>query len=79
MWLADCFLGSTPMSDKPAPLYSVGQRVRVVLNEKNKTPHEGTIRVIIWHHKDQRYNYYLEENGRKVSKRYFDEDLLPFQ
>ena len=57
------------------PRYAVGQAVRVILNERNTTPRRGTIRGIIWHAKDQRYNYYLVENGRKVSKRYFDDDL----
>ena len=53
----------------------MGQRVRVIVNERNKTAHRGTIREVIWHFKDRRYNYYLVENGKKVSKRYFDEDL----
>jgi hypothetical protein len=57
------------------PDFSVGQQVRVILNERNKTPHTGTIRQIIWHDKDQRFNYYIEENGKKVSKRYFNEDF----
>ena len=61
--------------DRPAPKFKIGRRVRVVLNERNRTPHEGTIREIIWHHKDAKYNYYLQEGGKKVSKRYFDEDL----
>lgn len=62
---------------KPAvtPAFYLGQRVRVILNERNKTPHTGTIREIIWHYKDQRFNFYLEENGRKVAKRYFEDDL----
>ena len=35
------------------------------------------IREIIWHFKDKRPNYYLEKDGRKLSKRYYDEDLSP--
>lgn len=30
---------------------------------------------MIWHFKEERYNYYLEGKGRKVSKRYCEEDL----
>lgn len=64
------------MTDQPPkPRFAVGQPVRVVVNERNKTAHRGTIREVIWHFKDRRYNYYLVENGKKVSKRYFDEDL----
>ena len=61
--------------DKPEPEFRVGQSVRVQLNERNRTPHAGTVRQVIWHHKDARYHYYLEEGGRRVSKRYLAEDL----
>ena len=64
-------------TDRPEPAFCLGQKVTVVLNERNRTPHTGTIREIIWHHKDQRYNYYLEEGGKKISKRYVGEDLGP--
>jgi hypothetical protein len=63
------------MASRPAPAFSVGQRVRVILNERNRTARVGTILGIMWHFKDGRYNYYLEEGGKKVSKRYFQEDL----
>ena len=59
----------------PPSKFSVGQRVRVRLNEHNHTPHVGTIRDIIWHHKDRQHNYYLEEGSKKVSKRYYEDDL----
>jgi hypothetical protein len=61
--------------DRPWPMFCIGQHVRVILNDRSRTPHIGTVREIIWHVKDQRYNYYLEENGKKVSKRYFDSNL----
>jgi hypothetical protein len=59
----------------PEPAFRLGQSVRVLLNDRNRTPHMGTICAVTWHHKDQRYNYYLTENGKKVAKRYFAEDL----
>jgi hypothetical protein len=61
----------------PPPEYQVGQRVRVVLSERNRTEHIGTIERIIWHHKDGRYNYYLNADGKKISKRYISDDLCP--
>lgn len=61
--------------NRPQPAFAIGQRVRVVVNERNRTPHTGAIRDFRWHHKDQRYHYYLEENGKIVSKRYSEEDL----
>jgi hypothetical protein len=61
--------------EKPPPEFSIGQRVRVVLNKRNRTPRTGTIREIIWHYKDQKYNYYLDVDGKKISKRYYEEDF----
>ena len=65
--------------DSVEPAFAIGQRVRVVLNDRNHTLHDGTIRAAIWHHKEQRYHYYLDEQGRKVSKRYAAEDLQSAQ
>ena len=59
----------------PTPKFAIGQKVRVRLSDRNRTAHEGTIRDIIWHLKDERHNYYIEEDGRKVSKRYYEDDL----
>jgi len=63
--------------DRPEPEFALGQRVRVILNDRNRTPHEGTIRAAVWHHKEGQFHYYLQEGGRKVSKRYAAEDLQP--
>ena len=63
------------MTEKPPPALSLDQRVRVILNESNRTSRTGTIRQIIWHFKDQRYMYFLEVNGKKIAKRYYEEDL----
>ncbi len=61
--------------DRPEPVFALGQRVRVILNERNRTPHDGTVRDIIWHFELGQFHYYLRENGRKVHKRYAAEDL----
>jgi len=59
----------------PTPEFAVGDRVAVRVNERNRTSHVGKVRRVTWHFKDSRYNYYLSEGGKKVSKRYFAEDL----
>jgi len=59
----------------PEPEFQIGDPVTVILNDRNKTPRTGTISRIIWHHKDSRYNYYLEVDGRSISKRYCAVDL----
>lgn len=59
------------------PEFSIGQQVRVILNERNRTPHTGVIVQVICHHKMEKWCYFLEENGKRLSKRYFSEDLEP--
>lgn len=36
---------------------------------------QGTIRDVIWHFKDGVPNYYLEQEGKKLSRRYLTNDL----
>lgn len=59
----------------PAPEFAVEQSVRVVLDTCNNTPRAGTVREVIWHHKDHCYNYYLEVGAKRISKRYSAKDL----
>jgi hypothetical protein len=61
-------------SNPSQPRFQLGQRVTVVLNERHSTPHTGTIRDAIWHHELLRWHYFLEENGKAISKRYLAED-----
>jgi hypothetical protein len=61
----------------PAPEFSVGEPVCVVPNERCHTPRQGQVERVIWHHKDQQYNYYLSEAGKRISKRYLAADLQP--
>ncbi len=63
------------MPNRPPAAFSMGQRVRVVVSDRNRTAREGTIRDVVWHFQAERYNYYLEEAGRKAPERYFAEDL----
>lgn len=62
---------------RPEPVLPIGQRVRVVLSERNRTAHRGTVRDRIWHDKDGCWYFYLQsDSGRKISKRYPAEDLV---
>jgi hypothetical protein len=63
------------VADPPPPEFNVGDRVRVVSSARHLTPHTGPIRQVVWHFKHARYNYYIEENGKKVSTRYYADDL----
>ena len=63
------------MPNRPPSAFTMGQRVRVLCNDRHATPRVGAIRDIVWHFQAERYDYYLEEDGRKDAKRYFEEDL----
>jgi hypothetical protein len=63
------------MPNRPPSAFSMGQRVRVALAGGGRTPREGTVRDIVWHFQAERYDYYLEADGRKVPRRYAEGDL----
>jgi hypothetical protein len=62
-------------SELPQQEFEVGDPVEVMINQRNSTSRMGLIARAIWHHKDVCYNYYLEVDGKQVSKRYFASDL----
>lgn len=51
--------------------------MEVIVNAKNITPHTGSVIDFSWHHKDRKWFFTIEENGKKVGKRYAKEDLRP--
>ena len=61
------------MPNRPPSAFSVGQRVRVVAHAR--MTRLVTVRSVLWHFQAERYDYYLDEDGRKVSKCYVDQDL----
>ena len=73
---ADCAEAPGGIS-RPPPEFALGRGVKVVVNDRNRTPHAGIVRACIWHFKLDRWTYYLEEDGRKIHKRYFAADLSP--
>lgn len=60
---------------KQPNLYNKGDQVSVVLNKRNSTRYRGIIRDVIWHFKDECWLYFIEVNGKKISKRYYEDDL----
>ena len=65
------------MSNIPPAALALGQCVRVVLSERNRTPRAGTIRSVNWHFRDRRHYYHIDVGGKTVSKRYYEDDLEP--
>ncbi len=66
----------TVASDRlPRPAFAVGSLVRVVLNERNRTPRTGLVRRLTWHHKLRCWTYLLAVDGRSLSKRHLESDL----
>jgi ATP-dependent 26S proteasome regulatory subunit len=63
-------------SELPQQEFEIGDPVEVLMNQRNGTGRTGLIARAIWHHKDACYNYYLEVDGKQVSKRYVASDLM---
>ena len=60
--------------DIPLPEAMLFDRVRTVAPNALR---EGKIRQFGWHFKDSAWDYYIESDGRKISKRYRASDLEP--
>ena len=67
------------MPNRPPSAFTLGQQVRVIAGARNGKPALATIRDILWHFSDERYGYYLDEGGKKNTKRYVEEDLEPVE
>lgn len=57
------------------PSFALGARVQVVPNGQNRRLWVGLVARRIWHHKHACWTYFIESDGKKVSKRYVAEDL----
>ena len=54
------------------PKYVLFDPIRVIKPNSEK---KGLIRELIWHFKNCEWNYYIDSDGKKVSKRYVESDL----
>jgi hypothetical protein len=61
----------------PAEL-AIGASVRVIVSSRNRTPRSGQIERRVWHFNLQRWTYFLRQGSRRISKRYFADDLEPW-
>lgn len=57
------------------PSCQIGQQVETILDDYNHTYHKGKIYQIEKHQKQNRFMYFIEENGKKIKKRYFKDNL----
>ncbi|HMS40888.1 MAG TPA: hypothetical protein PKE69_11720 [Pyrinomonadaceae bacterium] len=57
------------------PAFQIGQQVETILNDYSRKYHKGKIFEIVKHHKQNRFMYFIEENGKKLKKRYFKDNL----
>lgn len=60
---------------KPEPEFFQGQLVEVLADAGNPSYRVAPVRGRNWHHQQGRWVFFLEEHGRKVSKRYEAKDL----
>ena len=58
--------------------FAIGSLVRVRINRRNRSQHEGVVERKVWHHKYQLWYYYIRDmDMRRISKRYTAADLIP--
>jgi hypothetical protein len=57
------------------PSFQLGQEVETIPERISRKPHKGKIFEIVRHHKQKRFIYFIEEDGKKLKKRYFKENL----
>lgn len=57
----------------PTPTFDVGDNVETA--GQGTSCRSGVIRDRVWDHKDQRWNYYIESGGKRISRSYLDGDL----
>ncbi|MEA3017120.1 MAG: hypothetical protein QOI38_1842 [Sphingomonadales bacterium] len=68
------YKGSAYLAD-PASLRPVGSIVIGAGDEVSYKGQPAVVRDVVWHFKDECANYYVTQNGRRVSKRLYDRDL----
>jgi hypothetical protein len=57
------------------PSFQIGQKVETVLDEYSHNYHRGTVFDIVKHHQQNRFIYFIKENGKNLKRRYFKENL----
>lgn len=77
--IAESLTNEEIINGRKPPLFRQGNLVEVIVNARNTTYHKGIIYAIIYHFKDKDWNYYISENGKKISKRYYSRDLKLIQ
>lgn len=60
------------------PEFALGDFVQVVINARNRTARHGQIVRRTWHFKHRRWMYFIRQQARRISKRYFADDLIPW-
>jgi hypothetical protein len=53
--------------ERPPSKFRAGNAVEVIASDKNRTYHKGRVRQVTWHFKDRKWNFFIEENGKKKS------------
>ena len=81
-WLKKLFGSNLPRqleaknAEIPPPSFEIGDPVKIIGTKKNSA-RSGRIREHIWHHRNTEWMYFTNEEGRKVSKRYREDELEP--
>lgn len=57
------------------PSFQLGQEVETIPQSLSRNPKRGKVFEIVEHHKQKRFIYFIEVEGKKLKKRYFKENL----
>jgi hypothetical protein len=63
---------SSNYSEIELPKYMLFDSVKVL---SPNTERHGLVRELIWHFKNSEWNFYIESDGKRISKRYLEADL----
>ena len=55
--------------------YHIGDRVKIITKDSKTFGSIGEIKFVLYHFKDETYYYFIESNGKKFKRRYYEGDL----
>ena len=55
--------------------YNIGDRVKIIAKDSKTFGATGNIKLVFYHFKARTYYYFIESNGKKLKRRYYEDDL----
>lgn len=55
--------------------YNIGERVEIIAKDSKTFGNTGEIKLVFYHFKNKTYYYFIESNGKKLKRRYYEDEL----